>query len=172
MDDPPQETIKRKDLECRKNSRNECVSCSESLRGRCINYTSSHPSYLELNMYDKMDYAFYMMNYNVEDKKEFAEGIEDLSDVRGNISFELVRRPQKLVNIMSFLGFVLLVVMVIMFVLMYVVVIFGIQVSPAKKDVMMWMIIFLFGLMTLTYILDYVYNKAIDRIEIVGDNIK
>lgn len=153
-------------------------TCSTSKRGRCINYTKDNPSYEELDMYDKMNFAVYMMDYNVQDKKEFAEGLSSTKQgFQGTASFMMIARPQTLISLLTFIDFMLIVIMILILIAMYIIDLvlsmFGVKViSPIKKSVMLWMIFALVLIYLLIFIIEYVYNKVQNRIEIINYNIK
>ena len=163
-----QESMKKESFQCKKNKNGECYSCSDALTGKCINYTKDHPSFRELDAYDKMNYAVFMINYNVEAKKEFAEGAQTAKGGYNQFaSVQMVLKPQKLLNFLTFIAFILVVLMVVQWILLYIV-----NATPVKKSVMMWMIVCLLGIIALTYILTYVMDRAVTRIENINYNIK
>ena len=153
-------------------------TCATSKRGRCINYTGNDPSYLEMNPYDKMNYSVFLLDYNVQDKKEFAEGYEGTKQgFMGNASINMFLHPQKLISMLTFIDFMIIVIMILILIFMYIadmiLSMFGVKViSPIKKSVFMWMILCLVLLYLLIFIVEYVYNKVQNRIEIINYNIK
>lgn len=153
-------------------------TCATSTRGRCINYTKDDPSYDEMDPYDKMNYAVYLLDYNVQDKKEFAEGYEGTKQgFMGNASINMFLHPQKLISMLTFIDFMIIVIMILILIFMYIadmiLSMFGVKViSPIKKSVFMWMILCLVLLYLLIFIVEYVYNKVQNRIEIINYNIK
>lgn len=162
-------------------------TCSTSTRGRCVNFSKDHPSYLELDPYEKMDYAVYMIDYNVNEKEEFAKGLSSTKSLTTgsktadkfvlNESVMMFVRPQGMIATMTFICFILIVLMVLILIVMYIADVilsmFGVSViSPIKKSVMMWMSFALILIYLLIFIIDYVYNKVQSRLEIINYNIK
>jgi hypothetical protein len=154
-------------------------TCATSTRGRCVNYTADDPSYEEMDPYDKMNYAVFLLDYNVQEKKEFAEGYEGTKKgfLGEYTSIDWLLHPQKLISLLTFIDFAIIVIMIIILIVMYIADIilsmFGVKViSPIKKSVFMWMILCLVLLYLLIFIVDFVYNKVQNRLEIINYNIK
>jgi hypothetical protein len=162
------ESMKKESFECKKNKNGECYSCSDALTGKCINYTKNHPSFLELDKYDKMNYAVYMINYDVEKNKSFAEGaITAKGGYNQFATIEMILKPQRLLNFLLFIAFVFIVLMVVQ---LFLLILFN--ASPVKKSVCTWMIICLLGIMCLTYLLSYVADRVVTSLENINYNIK
>lgn len=162
-------------------------TCSTSTRGRCINYSKDHPSYMELDPYEKMNYAVYMIDYNVNEKQEFAQGLSSTKSLTTgsntadkfilNESVMMFLKPQGIISTMTFICFILILLMIVILIIMYIADVilsmFGVNViSPIKKSVMMWMSFALILIYLLIFIIDYVYNKVQSRLEIINYNIK
>lgn len=152
-------------------------TCATSTRGRCINYTADDPSYEEMDPYDKMNYSVFLLDYNVQEKKEFAEGYEVTKLGFMGASLNMFLNPHKLISMLTFVDFTIIVIMIIILIVMYIADIilsmFGVKViSPIKKSVFMWMILCLVLLYLLIFIVEYVYNKVQNRLEIINYNIK
>lgn len=159
----------------------KCLDCATARRGRCINYTRSHPMYVDMTPYDKVDYAVFMMNYNVEHNAEFAGGFADVKkagrDWQSLVGFHLLRRPQKLINLATFCAFLLIFIMIVLLIVM---ILYNLllgslldaKINKMKIKVLFWMIICLLLVVGATYLIDFVYTRAIDRLENVMYIIK
>jgi hypothetical protein len=143
-----------------------------SERGGFINYTKSHIDYVDLDDYDKMDYAAYMLKYNVEHQKEIGYGaadfaqfnIKDLTTGEGFAKLFKLESPKKtIMRYMSLITFLAFCTVILMLLALLVAFIF--QASTLKKSTIFWMIIFLVGMLGITYIMDFVLNNAQDKIE-------
>lgn len=164
-----------------------------SIKGGLINYTLEHPEYIALDDHDKMNYAQFMLNYDVEKNKEFVEGAKSAmcekaqgaTGIEGHIqrffacnaSWEMIKRPQRLVNFLTFISFFLIVFMFCMWIAFLLIGAIGnafgkIWIAPVKAPTLFIMIVTVCGVMALMHIFQHFYDRAVDRVEIVGLNIK
>ena len=141
-------------------------SSSPAAIGGYINYTKD--SYL-LNMLesdDKMDFAFHIMKYNVNEKAEMAEGASELRQANPRRLQDLFKleHPKKVLtrttNIATFLSILMLIVVFILWVGCYVV-----GADDVKKKVLGMVLVLCLGLIIASYVLEWVKNKAIEKID-------
>jgi len=140
--------------------------CKEGM-GRCVLYSKESYAYDELDMNDKIDFAVFMVNYDINKRKEFAEGAEDARGYRHTASFEMLLKPQKIINLLICISFALFVVFVILCLILYI-----LRVSSVKKSVALWMIITTIGIFCLIFLLEHLYFKVVDNLENIAYNIK
>jgi preprotein translocase subunit SecG len=144
-------------------------------QGGSINYTRDSIVFKEMDDYDKVNYAVFMMRYNVEDKKEVGEGAAEISSVKKAEDLIKISNPKntlmRIANMLTFVGVVLIIIIFILWISLYIAGIF-MTINSIKKTTVFYSGVFLIGLVGITYILDYVYNKAFDRIEILHYYIK
>lgn len=147
-------------------------TCSQRLTGHCVNYVRDSPLYQDLDMADRVNFAIFMQKYNVEKNKEFAGGLEEVKGKSWEqMSFEFIRNPQRLINFMTFVSFFVVVLLFVIWLIMVFLSSFT-EINPAKKSTTLWMVISLIGLILLTYILDFVYNRTLDNLENLSYTIK
>jgi hypothetical protein len=149
------------------------LSCADRMSGFCVNYTKENPSYQDLQPNEKMDYAVFMMRYNVEKNKEFAGGLEE---VRGKswekMTLEFISNPQRLVNFMTFAAFGMVLVLVVIWLILHFLSMLTVDIKPTKKSTTIWLAITLGGLILLTFIIDFVYGRVLEALENLSSNIK
>lgn len=151
---------------------NQPRSCAQRSTGHCVNYSRDNPMYQDLQPADKVNFSVFMMKYNVEKNKEFAGGLEE---VRGKsweqMSFEFIRNPTRLINFMTFVAFFMVIALFVLWLVMVFLSSF-MDISQDKKSATFWMMVSLIGLILLTYILDYVYGRTLDKLENLSYIIK
>lgn len=161
--------------------KDKCLDCATARRGRCINYTRTNPLYVDMNNHDKVDYAVFMMNYNVEHNAEFAGGFADVRQAGENwqslVGFHLLRRPQKLINLATFCAFLLVIIMIALLIVMFVWnvtlgALIDSKINNEKLKVLFWMIVCLLLIVASSYIIDLVQTRVVDRLENVMYIIK
>lgn len=183
MEDRNDEDIFAADLsshDCvRKDGGDKCITCDYGKRGRCINYSVGNNLFQGMNVYEKADYGIFMMNYNVERNAEFAGGFSDVrtagKDWQSIVGFHLLRKPQRFINLATFVAFsmviiliVLLIILVILGVLFKIIrLLLGVEIEipKVKKAVLFWMIIALIFIALTTFMIQWVYDRTIDRLE-------
>lgn len=164
-----------------------------SIKGGIINYTLEHPEYQDMDDHDRMNYAAFMLQYDVEKNKEFVEGAKSsmcemaqtATGVEGavqrfflcNASWEMVKRPQRLVNFLTFISFMLIVIMFVMWLAMIIIGAVGdalgkVWIAPVKPPTLFIMILTVCGIMALVHLVQFFYDRVVNSVENVGLNIK
>lgn len=150
-----------------------------------INYTKDNIVYKIMDNYDKMNYAVYMMDYDVEKYKEVGEGAAEVSlrqSFKGKhsimqkiMTWLFGANPKsslaRIVNVFTYVSLLLIIFVFGMWIAFYILGVF-ITIQPVKKTVLLVTWIFLVGLVGLTYILEYVSNKTYENLEILHYYIK
>lgn len=168
----------------KKNLENQYQKWERLSKGTSINYTRNNPVYVDYKLKDKIDYGFYVTRYNVEKNKSFAQGTDEVKGLwkDGNFNwlagFDLIRSPERLREILTFLSFGSIVLLA--FVLLIVLIINYIWKSlfqqvilePMKRNVWIAVIIVLCLIMLLTMLIGHIYSKVVDNIEILQYSIK
>ena len=159
------------------NEINQMVIASE--KGGFINYTKNHIDYVDLDDYDKMNYAAFMLKYNVEHQKEIGYGaadfaqfnLKDLTTGEGFAKLFKLESPKKTImrymSLITYLAFCSVILMIIALIVAYI-----FQAGSAKKSTIFWMIIFLAGMVGITYVMDFVLNNAQEKIEVIQYYLK
>lgn len=142
-------------------------------QGGGINYSRSNIMFKELDEYEKMNYALFMMKYNVQDKKEVGEGAAEFKAIEKPTDIIKIDKSVfiRIVNMMTFLSFLMVIIIFVFWICFYIAGIF-VNINSVKKTMLLYTGIFLICLLGLTYILDYMYNKTFDRIEIIHSYIR
>lgn len=161
-------TCKQAAEKCQKKDDKICIikDCKKGMIG-CIAYSKDAYAYDELDMNDKMDFAAFMVNYDINKRKEFAEGAEDAKGYRHTASFDLLRKPQKIINLLMFIGFALFVVLVVLGIIL-----FAFRAAPVKRALSGWTILCTVGIFCLIFLVEHLYFKVVDNLENIAYNIK
>lgn len=150
-----------------------------SEKGGFIYHTRNHIDFVDMNDYDKMNYALFMMKYDVNHQKELGIGaaefssmkLSDLNTVQGWAKLFKLDTPKntitRYISLMTYISAFLVVVAIVMLILAYIV-----RAGPAKKTTLMLLVVFLVGLVIVTYLVDYVLTDAERKIENIQYYIK
>lgn len=137
---------------------------------KTIKYNLDNPLYTELETKDKVNFAFYMMKYDVNDKKEIAEGAKEFKEIKNYSDIFKLDKPQNVITrISNLIIFLAILLIIIVFVFWLVLVIIGS--NPIKKQLIFYVFLFLVGLLCLIFLIDWVYKQVVDKKDILENVI-
>lgn len=137
---------------------------------RTIKYNLDNPLYTELDVKDKVNFAFYMMKYDVDEKKEVAEGAKEFKEIKNYKDIFKLDKPQRVItrltNLIVFLAVLLIVIVFIFWVFLWIK-----GDNPIKQKLIFNVFLFLVGLLGLMFLIDWVQKRAIDKKDILENII-
>lgn len=140
------------------------------LLGGYVQYSKTNMDYSQLNEQDKMNFAYYIMKYNVHDKKELSESIYEVKSVKRPEDIFKIQSPSvalhRFASIATFLGFLLLIVIFIMWL---VAIIF--RVNPIKRSILFQAILTLGALVGLSYLFGWVEGRTVDKLDAIQSSL-
>lgn len=157
--------------------------CGDVGTTSCIKYTIEDDSIKELQPPDKMNYAVFLMEYDVEANKDFAEGATLIKNGRAGgydffASVNLIFNPTQIISLTTAILLGLVIVMFITYFVLGVINFFGKKIKKAdvissvKLSTLFMCTVVILLIYCVIIILDKVYNKTLDSLENIEDNIK
>lgn len=140
------------------------------MSGGHVQYTKDDIGYQELSEQDKVNFAFYIMKYNVHDKKELSEGIYEVKQIRRPEDLFKIQSPQVAMQRFSSIAtFVGLLIAIILFVMWLFANIFGID--PIKRGILGSALLTLIALIGLSYLISWVENRTLDKLDAIQSSL-
>ncbi len=137
---------------------------------KTIKYNLDNPLYTELDVKDKVNFAFYMMKYDVDEKKEVAEGAKEFKGIKDYKDIFKLDKPQKVIarltNLIVFLAVLLIVIVLVFWIILWIK-----GNDPIKQKIVLNVLLFLIGLLGLMFLIDWVQKRAVDKKEILENII-
>lgn len=137
---------------------------------KSIKYNLDNPLYTELETKDKVNFAFYMMKYDVNDKKEIAEGAKEFRGIRNYKDIFKLDKPQnvvtRLTNLIVFLAMLLILIVFVFWIVLWIK-----GSNPIKQQLLFNVFLFLLGLLGLMFLIDWVQKRAIDKKDVLENII-
>lgn len=157
--------------------------CGDVGTTSCIKYTIEDDSVKELQPPDKMNYAVFLMEYDVEANKDFAEGATLIKNGRAGgydffASVNLIFNPTQIISLTTAILLGLVIVMFITYIILGFINAIGRKIKKAdvissvKLSTLFMCTIVILLIYCVIIILDKVYNKTLDSLENIEDNIK
>lgn len=138
--------------------------------GGYVRYSRDNIEYQELDEADKMNFAFQIMKYNVQDKKELPEGAAEVKRIRKVEDLFKVQTPSVAIarfsSIIAFLSFGLFLFVCIAWLVSVV-----LGINPEKRDVLKTTILVLLGLFGLSYIIGWVQQRTMDKLDAIQSSL-
>lgn len=138
--------------------------------GGYVQYSKDYVDYDMMEEPEKMNYAYYMMRYNVHDRKEIAEGALEVKSIKRPEDLFKIQSPKAAIyrfsNVLAYLGFMLF---IIVFLAWIIAIIKG--ANPVKKDALRMGFLLLLGILALSYILEWVQHRTETKLDAISSSL-
>jgi fatty acid desaturase len=132
-------------------------------------HVGSLPEYRDLDKYQKMEYELFMLNYDINYRRELSEGLQGLQNPvkvltsATNLMALMQRTSALLIYIVGVLVLITLVMWIIAFFFRF---------DEIKRSVLLNMFLTCLGLVCVLFIVNFMYDRTWDQIEVITLKIK
>jgi hypothetical protein len=138
-------------------------------------YTCNDDDINNLNVHDKVNYNYYLLNYNVDKIQEVTEGINAINEMRQPMNLlQMLKKPSKVITLLTAIIILLLIVSLIIFIIIYYILGFKKEWAIKKNIITAGMpivlgIVFIIGLIGVLY--SIVLKEVIKAYVMIPQNV-
>lgn len=126
-------------------------------------YTRNHHDVKKLNDYDKVNYNFYLMYYDVDKDQDLSEGLSAVKTAKEPMNLlSMLRNPKKIHVLVKSIIMMVLIIVLIVFVIVFIFV--WIKGYELRKEMMKEITLVIFGLILFISVFMFFYNYIVKQI--------